>query len=92
MALCTAVEEGSEEHRFQVVQTGPRSLSVRLEPASRGREAPARVREALAGFLARQGLARISLRVETGPIAAHPVSGKFRQVWREKPRHAARRR
>jgi len=89
MALCTALEEGTGEHRFQVVQTGPRSLRVRLEPASRSREAPARLKETLAGFLARQGLTRIALRVETGEIAAHPVSGKFRQVWREKPRHAA---
>jgi len=89
MAVCTAVEEGSEEHRFQVVQTGPRALRVRVEPASRARDGPARVKEALVRFLARQGLTRISMRVDSGAIAAHPVSGKFRQVWREKPRHAA---
>jgi hypothetical protein len=47
------------------------------------------VKDSLVQFLARQGLTRISIRVETGGIAAHPVSGKFRQVWREKPRHAA---
>jgi hypothetical protein len=29
------------------------------------------------------------MRVEAGEISAHPVSGKFRQVWREKPRHPA---
>ena len=89
MALCTAVEEGSEVHRFQVAQTGPRALRVRVEPASRLRDGPARVKEALVQFLARQGLTRISMRVDSGAIAAHPVSGKFRQVWREKPRHAA---
>jgi hypothetical protein len=27
--------------------------------------------------------------VEKGEIAAHPVSGKFRQVWREKARQTA---
>ena len=89
MALCTAVEEGTGEHRFQVVQTGPRALRVRLEPRRRGREAAAGVKDALARFLARQGLAGISIRVETGVIAAHPVSGKFRQVWREKERASA---
>ncbi|MBL0141632.1 MAG: phenylacetate--CoA ligase family protein [Betaproteobacteria bacterium] len=89
MALCTAVEEGSEVHRFQVVQTGPRALRVRLEPASHSRDAAARVKESLVRFLACQGLARISMRMETGQIAAHPVSGKFRQVWREKTHHTA---
>ncbi len=90
MALCTAVEEGSGEHRFQVVQTGPRALRVRVEARSRSRDSAARVKESLVQFLARQGLSRITLRVDTGEIAAHPVSGKFRQVWREKPRHPAR--
>jgi len=85
MALCTAVEEGTGEHRFQVVQTGPRALRVHLEPRRRG---PG-VKDALARFLARQGLAGIAIRVETGAIAAHPVSGKFRQVWREKERASA---
>ena len=46
------------------------------------------MKEALVRFLARQGLTGISIRIEAGEIAAHPVSGKFRQVWREKPRHA----
>lgn len=88
MALCTAVEEGCGVHRFQVVQTGPRAIRVRVEAAPRQRDAAARVKDALAQFLARQGLAEVSVRVETGDIAAHPVSGKFRQVWREKPRDA----
>lgn len=88
MALCTAVEEDSKEHRFQVVQTGPRALRIRVEPAPRSRDAAARVKEALDRFLARQGLARIAVRVKTGAIASHPVSGKFRQVWRSKPRRA----
>lgn len=83
MALCTAVEEGTKEHRFQVVQTGPRALRVRVEPASLSRDAATRVKEALVCFLARQGLTGISMRVDAGTIAAHPVSGKFRQVWRE---------
>ena len=88
MALCTAVEEGAGEHRFQVVQTGPRALRVRLDPVSRSRDPAARLKEALARFLARQGLTGISIRVDAGRLAAHPVSGKFRQVWREKARPA----
>lgn len=85
MALSTAVEEGSGAHRFQVVQTGPRALRVRVEPPSRQPGIADRVRDALTQFLARQGLGGIAMRVTTGKVSAHPVSGKFRQVWREKP-------
>lgn len=89
MALCTAIEEGCDEHRFQVVQTAPRSLRVQVESARGARDVAARIRNALTQFLGRQGLAGVAVRVQEGKIAAHPVSGKFRQVWREKPRHAA---
>ena len=85
IAVCTAIEEQSGAHRFQVVQNGPRSLRVKVEAASRQGQVAERVRLALARFLARQGLAAISTRVVTGRVAAHPVSGKFRQVWRERP-------
>jgi phenylacetate-CoA ligase len=89
MALCTAIEEGADEHRFQVVQTAPRSLLVRVEPAKGSRDAAARMKKALTKFLGHQGLAGIAIRVQECRIAAHPVSGKFRQVWREKSRPAA---
>jgi len=87
MALCTAMEEGSGVHRFQIVQTGPRALRVRIESPSRRSNIAARARDVLAQFLARQGLTGIATRIDLGKVAAHPVSGKFRQVWREKPRH-----
>jgi hypothetical protein len=88
LALCTAVEEGSGAHRFQVVQTAPRALRVRVEPQSGKAGIAERVKAVLAQFLARQGLGGISTRIDVGKVAAHPVSGKFRQVWREKPHHA----
>jgi hypothetical protein len=87
MALCTAIEEGSGEHRFQVVQTGPRALFVRVEPGKGSRNVRSRVKNALAQFLRRQGLDGVAVRLHEHRIAAHPVSGKFRQVWREKPLH-----
>jgi phenylacetate-coenzyme A ligase PaaK-like adenylate-forming protein len=87
MALCTAVEEGTDQHRFQVVQTGPRAIRLRVEAAARSRDVQDLMREVLRAFLARHGLTAIAVQTETGEIAAHPVSGKFRQVWREKPRH-----
>ncbi len=87
MALCTAVEEGSGVHRFQVVQTGPLAIRLRVEAARRSRDA-IRAKDALGRFLARQGLEGVSMRVEIGEVEARPVSGKFRQVWREKPPRA----
>ncbi len=49
----------------------------------------ARVRRALEGFLADRELSGVTVRIETGAIDAHPVSGKFRQVWRERARPGA---
>lgn len=87
MALCTAIEEGSGAHRFQVVQTGPRAVKVRVEVPAQSRVTPARVRAALSAFLSRQGLGGVTARVSAGRVDAHPISGKFRQVWREKAPH-----
>ena len=84
MALCTAVEEVSGAHRFQVVQAGPRSVRLRVERGARSREEGSRAKEALARFLAGQGLSGVTVEIESGTLATHPVSGKFRQVWREK--------
>lgn len=80
LALTTAVEEGSGVHRFQVEQTGPRRVHVRVEGG--GEKAIAKVRKSLTAWLDRQGLPGIAVTVQPGRIAAHPVSGKFRQVYR----------
>lgn len=80
LALTTAVEEGAGVHRFTVEQTGLRKLLVRVEGG--GTPAQARVRKALAQWLASQGLPGIAITVQAGRLAAHPVSGKFRQVFR----------
>ena len=64
------------------------ALRVRVEPPSRRPDIKARVKDVLTQFLARQGLTGIATRIDMGNVAAHPVSGKFRQVWREKPHHA----
>ncbi|MGE0356096.1 MAG: phenylacetate--CoA ligase family protein [Burkholderiales bacterium] len=84
MALCTAIEEGAGVHRFQAIQAGPGELVLRVEDGTRQREAVARAKRALEEFLATQGLAGVAVRAEAATLAAHPVSGKFRQVWRAK--------
>jgi hypothetical protein len=68
-------------HRFQVEQTGPRRLHVRVEGG--GERALAKVRKSLSDWLAAQGLPGIAITMHAGKLAAHPVSGKFRQVFRK---------
>ncbi len=63
---------------------GPGELVLRVEDGTRRREAVARARRSLEEFLAAQGLAGVTVRAEAATLAAHPVSGKFRQVWRAK--------
>jgi phenylacetate-coenzyme A ligase PaaK-like adenylate-forming protein len=81
LALCTAIEEGSGLHRFQVEQVGPRRLVVRVEGG--GERAHAKLKKSLADWLAAQGLPGIAIAVQAGRLVAHPVSGKFRQVFRK---------
>jgi hypothetical protein len=80
LALSTAIEAGTGVHRFQVEQTGLRKLHVRVEGG--GAQAISRVRRTLSDWLAGQGLPGIAITAQAGRLSAHPVSGKFRQVFR----------
>jgi len=81
LALSTAIEEGAGVHRFQVEQVGLRRLHLRVEGASAA--VLAKARKALADWLAGQGLPGIAITAQAARLAAHPVSGKFRQVYRK---------
>jgi len=85
LALASVVEEAAGVQRYQVVQTGPRTLRVRLETTAEadGEQVWAAVTHRLGEYLDAHGLPMV--RVERGaePLAHHPVSGKFRQVWAE---------
>lgn len=81
LALSTAIEEGALVHRFQVEQVGLRKLHLRVEGASAA--VLAKARKALADWLAGQGLPGIAITAQASRLAAHPVSGKFRQVYRK---------
>lgn len=80
LALSTAIEEGAGVHRFQVEQTGPRRAHLRVEGG--GEKTLAKARKALVAWLETQGLPGIAVTAQAGRLAAHPVSGKFRQVFR----------
>jgi phenylacetate-coenzyme A ligase PaaK-like adenylate-forming protein len=85
MGIATVIEEEARVHRFQVVQTAPGALEVRLEPApgAGDREERARVKRVVGGYLARHGLPDATLAVKRTPLEASARSGKFRHVWRE---------
>jgi phenylacetate-coenzyme A ligase PaaK-like adenylate-forming protein len=72
-------------HRFQVIQTGPKRLSMRVQAVTPGDE-PAvwpRLRELLDAYLDSQGLPDVVVERDPEPPGIDPRTGKFRQVWSE---------
>ena len=82
LAVTTVLEEGADLHRFQLLQTSPDALSLRLDDSLSSD--PARLREraltVLRDYLRRQGLPEIKLSVDAAPPSVDPASGKLRQV------------
>ena len=87
MALATVVEETPGVHRFQVVQTAPTTLGVRLEagPGYRPDAVWAAVRTRLGGYLRDQGLPDVALELAPDPPLVSPRGGKLRHVLSELP-------
>ena len=63
MALSTVIEETPGVRRFQVIQTGPATLTVRLEAVTAGQEDAVWqvVEPRLHTYLAAQGLATVTI-------------------------------
>jgi phenylacetate-CoA ligase len=82
LAVGSVLEQTPALRRFQIVQTGPARLEVRLEPDSRAdadqvwRDTRARLHR----FLADLGLPDIAVVRAEGPPERSARSGKFRQV------------
>ena len=87
MALATVVEETPGVHRFQVVQTAPTTLAVRLEAGPGYRPAAVwdAVRARLGGYLRDQGLPDVMLELAPDPPRVSPGGGKLRHVLSELP-------
>jgi phenylacetate-CoA ligase len=81
MAITTALEEGADVHRFQLRQTAPDALELRLDVGLSVDPAALRAAslEALRRYLASQGLS-VRLSVSDAEPAIDPRSGKLRQV------------
>jgi phenylacetate-coenzyme A ligase PaaK-like adenylate-forming protein len=80
--LLKALETVPGVRRFQIVQSGPATLTVRLEQESGADRAAVwqAAGERLRRYLARHGLAQTELLLDPGPPLRDPVSGKFRHV------------
>ena len=85
MAIAAVAEQVPGVLGYQLVQTAPTRLAVRLEvEEASDREAVwAAVARDLRAFLARQGLASVEVGLDSDPPQRNPVSGKFRHVFAE---------
>jgi phenylacetate-CoA ligase len=82
MALATAVEEQAFVHRFQLRQTAPATIELRIDAAHEAQADAAgeRALQVLRRFLQRQGLANVRLHLDASPPLPEAKSGKLRQV------------
>ena len=78
LALTTVMEDDACVHDFQVTQTGPRKLQIRLggEEQASARE----VRRALGSYFDELGIGAVSIDIARRPPARDKVSGKLRRV------------
>jgi len=68
--------------RFQIVQTGPAHLLLRLAPAHDRDATFAAAAAALRGYLAQQGVLAATIALDEQAPQPDPVSGKLREVVR----------
>jgi phenylacetate-CoA ligase len=79
LALTTVVEDAAGVHRFQIVQTAPDRLALRLTHADRARAGATAV-AALRAYLDRHALEHVGIVLETGEPRPEHRGGKLRQV------------
>lgn len=81
LAVETVLEEQAHVHDFQIVQTAPHALKVRL--GDEQADAAVAVRRALHAYFRAMGFADVALDVDRQPPRRDRVSGKLRRVVRE---------
>ncbi len=81
LALATVLEEEAHVHDYQVVQTAPRALTVRL--GSEEAASVTAVRRALRAYFRAMGLSEVSVQIGESAPRRDGVSGKLRRVIRE---------
>jgi phenylacetate-coenzyme A ligase PaaK-like adenylate-forming protein len=85
LALWSVLKETPGVLRFQAIQTGPETLTIRLEPIDAGdREAVwARLQSRTRDYFRSQGLPGVNIVLSADLPRRDPKSGKFRQVWED---------
>ena len=85
LALTTVMEDDARVHDFQVTQTAPNKLQVRLGSDEHGSAAD--VRRALGNYFDTLGIGAVSIDIAHRPPARDEVSGKLRRVICQLPDH-----
>lgn len=81
LAIETVIEEGAQLTQFQLIQSAPEKLELRLEPGvPEPRRAFERARAALAVFLSAHGLGNVRVVLGRSPPKQHARSGKRSRV------------
>lgn len=82
LALTTIVEEAAHLHRFQIVQTGPQRLTLRLEASGPGERRAGwhAASLALRDYLRQQSLSNVQVGLDPRPPMADRRTGKLREV------------
>lgn len=88
LAVGSVIDEAPGVQRSQLIQTGPRSLTLRLDvrPGAQPERVWERTHAALAAYLSAQGLPSIEITRAPEPPQRSATSGKFRQVIAVPPR------
>ncbi len=81
MSLYKLLEEVRSIRRFQLVQTGPARLELRLV-SDRREAAFEEADRALRAFLLEKGITGLEITLSDQPPQAHPVSGKFKHIYK----------
>lgn len=91
LTLTSLVLDTPGVHRYQLIQTGPKALRVRLEatPPAAVDEVAAAVATRVQAYLRNLGVPDVQVARDPQPPAPDPTSGKFRRVWTELPVLAA---
>jgi hypothetical protein len=83
MALATVVEETPGVVRYQIIQTAPEALSIRLDAVSGADQAQVcqAAADRMQQYLAGQGLPSVRVLKSDQPPRRDPATGKLRQVY-----------
>ncbi|MBV7335910.1 hypothetical protein KFU94_48270 [Chloroflexi bacterium TSY] len=86
MALTTVIEETLGVRRFQLIQTAPNFLRMRLDAASGASkdEVWLTTHQRLHAYLTAQRLPDVHIEQASEAPSPHPISGKFRHVWADR--------